>query len=919
MTRNVRFTLVAALMAAASSVDAASTFTDSGQNLGNNNEIRNAVELADFDGDGDLDAVVVGTATEVWINQGGGQSGVAGTFAGNGQALVPDLPLAVATDDLDGDGDVDLVTLQSFANGIQIWINQGGDQGGTAGQFTANPTKFGNADGTALALGAIDANASPDLFVMRSFLNFGASPDDVWWNDGDGQFSNSMQAVGAANSRDVALGDMNGDGALDAFIGAGMGNLVWINDGAGAFTDSGQLLGSGFTRSVVLIDLDDDGDLDAVTGENGGDIHVWINHGPGSPGQFADSGHSLNTGHTVVYDVALGDLDGDGDPDLVAGVNGTTKVYENGGEGEFTDTGLALGVNVASQGVALGDLDGDGDLDAFVANSGGAAANRVWFNTSPPPPTGPIEFIGSTAPLLYTNGIMRLFPDVVISTNQPVDWGGATLTIQIATNYGSAADTLLIEETDGLTLTRPSSGGLLSLNGVGIGTFPLEDFLPSHSSDTGVVTFNSNAGTAAVALVLQHLGFDFFDPRIGTVYDALARDPLHVEPARSVRLSLSFGAGGESTLTKSVAFDHTVGIRIAPHFLVMEDESVDGSGTYREFGLYGISKAGISFGLSKASARDSAIWSLSGSEHFSFLGAELLQFTASPDLISGVGACLACRWGPFEDKATIVGLREAAVCGGTLLVSVGDAVTACENAIRPAGALSSLSLPPFHALEQLMIQTPGGRRLAGLYWQHTAEVVEILFADPELIPEMIALMTDFQPGVARLLRGTGDEFEITQEMIDRLNAVWNQVISHAGPELSQALQDERAAFRGFQEFVGKDFNQWAQMLGVAVPSEPFIFISQTRRQNGQLTIEANAVEGHILSLWRSLSLAPIDWQPVPGAAIVEEGYSATFTDPAPPAGQAYYQVRATADGATSGLRQPATSPVRRQWWASSWP
>ena len=93
----------------------------------------------------------------------------------------------------------------------------------------------------------------------------------VWINNGTGTFTDSGQSLGASHSRGVSLGDVDGDGDLDAFIANShnQGNKVWRNDGSGNFSDSGQSLGTSYSHKVKLDDVDDDGDLDAFI-TNGG-------------------------------------------------------------------------------------------------------------------------------------------------------------------------------------------------------------------------------------------------------------------------------------------------------------------------------------------------------------------------------------------------------------------------------------------------------------------------------------------------------------------------------------------------------------------------------------------------------------------------------------------------------------------------
>jgi parallel beta-helix repeat protein len=244
----------------------------------------------------------------------------------------------------------------------KVWLNNG------VGVFSDSGQALGNSNSNDVALGDLDGDGDLDAFVANSGDN------KVWLNDGLGNFFDSGQALGNSDSYAVELGDVDGDGDLDAFAANyNQPNMVWLNDGQGYFSDSGQRLGNSYSEDVELGDVDGDGDIDAFVANYSQSNMIWLNDGQG---RFSDSGQRL--GSSDNSDVELGDVDGDDDLDaFVANYAQPNKVWMNDGLGNFFDSGQALG-NSNSNDVSLGDLDGDGDLDAFVVNY--EEGNKVWLN-----------------------------------------------------------------------------------------------------------------------------------------------------------------------------------------------------------------------------------------------------------------------------------------------------------------------------------------------------------------------------------------------------------------------------------------------------------------------------------------------------------------------------------------------------------
>jgi subtilisin-like proprotein convertase family protein len=370
--------------------------TDSTQRLGN--ALTRAAVLGDLDGDGDVDAFTGNDgANLVWLNDGLGQ------FTGNGQTLGISQTTSLALGDVDGDGDLDAWVGNGDVYGAepdQVWLNDG------LGNFTDSGQTLAMSQTTSVALADLDGDGDLDAMAGNAVTyDFDCLPDPcpleggsrVWLNDGTGVFTTSGQLLGlGTDNQSVALGDLNGDGLLDALIGnrgiqwassnwGGGETQVWLNNGGGAFTALTPTLGYANTRAVALGDLDGDGDLDAFVGNYNEPNTVWLNDGTGV---LVDTGQTLGNAGTET--AALGDLDGDGDLDVLAG-NGSegSRVWLNNGAGTFTDSGRSMPVQIESgsiNAVALADLDGDGDLDAYLGVVGDPdAADMVWINNANTP------------------------------------------------------------------------------------------------------------------------------------------------------------------------------------------------------------------------------------------------------------------------------------------------------------------------------------------------------------------------------------------------------------------------------------------------------------------------------------------------------------------------------------------------------
>lgn len=234
----------------------------------------------------------------------------------------------------------------------------------------------------ALDVALIDVDRDGDLDAV---LALESQPNRLYLNDGSGKFS-WREGIFANKSHDtehVRIADFNQDGILDVLFVAedDQNHEYYLGKGDGTFQEvSDRLLAKSEGNGLDVGDVNGDGLPDIVVGNSGdrGQDFLWLND-PLRPGFFVDATtQNLPKVNDATQSIKLGDVDGDGDLDLLIGNEiPPNRLLINDGKGVFQEksSSLDLPVPLHTREVLLFDVDGDGDLDIVFANltsNGGA-------------------------------------------------------------------------------------------------------------------------------------------------------------------------------------------------------------------------------------------------------------------------------------------------------------------------------------------------------------------------------------------------------------------------------------------------------------------------------------------------------------------------------------------------------------------
>lgn len=361
------------------------------------------IAWGDYDGDGWLDVYVTDSSdvNGLYRNNGNGTFSLSGldaqvnlgSLAQSGGALFADF---------DNDGWKDLFVLNL---GPDVLLR---NLAGTGFQDVTLASGLGDPGGGQSGCWA-DLNGDSYLDLYITNWGEGISPDKLYFNNGDGTFTNKSHLLSPVVDRPgLANGflDFDNDGDLDLYVvnDKMARNVLWRNDGAGCgdwcFTDVSVSSGADtavWGMGLAIGDMDWDMDLDMYFSNQGPSVLLENRSSQGTP-TFLSVGASAGVDADVTgWGSVFFDYDNDADLDLyLATMNPTSeqanRLFVNDGSGVFDDDSYRGGaVNMGfTLGVASADYDRDGHLDLMICNkftgyvlyrnSGQAGQNRSWVS-----------------------------------------------------------------------------------------------------------------------------------------------------------------------------------------------------------------------------------------------------------------------------------------------------------------------------------------------------------------------------------------------------------------------------------------------------------------------------------------------------------------------------------------------------------
>jgi VCBS repeat-containing protein len=330
----------------------------------------NSVFAADMDGDGDLDVLSASRFDDriVWYENNGDAGAPAfteRTISTNANAAIK-----VIAEDVDGDGDMDVISASVYDARI-AWYENDGSQ-----MFTARTISTGGIPAQGVFAADVDGDGDMDV------LSASAYDGRIAWYENDGSETFTARTISTAvpGAVDVFAADVDGDGDMDALSASVYDSrIAWYeNNGSQTFTARTISTAAQGAQDVFAADVDGDGDMDVLSASYSDDTVAWYENN----GSQTFTERNISAVADGAVSVFAADIDGDGDVDALSASYSDSSIawHENDGAQSFTERTVGT-AGVGALSVFAADVDGDGDLDALSASRAGEIA---WYENQSP-------------------------------------------------------------------------------------------------------------------------------------------------------------------------------------------------------------------------------------------------------------------------------------------------------------------------------------------------------------------------------------------------------------------------------------------------------------------------------------------------------------------------------------------------------